>query len=547
MIRSAALYWHTIRHLRPVQIGARVWARVPRLALSSATTPALRSRTGSWIQPARRAPSMKAPMTFEFLGERRAAHGSPWGAGAPSDLWRYNLHYFDDLNAADAEIRREWHEEALARWIRDNPPGQGAGWDAYPTSLRIVNWIKWQLGGECFEASLESLATQARYLERRLEYHLLGNHLLSNAKALVFAGVFFTGPEADRWLERGSSILRRELQEQVLEDGGHFERSTMYHALALEDLLDLLNLFSAFPDAARDRTLLEATRRAAQRMADWLVVMCHPDGEISFFNDAAIGIAPSPAEILRYAGDMGVQSDREIHDEWDLTHLPDSGYVRSESSDLVLLIDAAPVGPDYLPGHAHADTLSFELSLFGQRVVVNGGTSTYARGAIRQLERGTAAHSTVTVDGADSSEVWAAFRVARRARPHGFEAVRLPDGVRVTCAHDGYRRLGGDVIHRRSWHLLPNSLTIDDLVSGRYTSAVARFHLHPSVSCELDESGRAGLLRLPAGQEVRWSVEGGAARLEPTFHAREFGRRIATQCIALQIESGREARMRVVW
>ena len=82
---------------------------------------------------------MKAPMTFEFLGERRVVHGSPWGANAPSDLWRYNLHYFDDLNSADAEGRRPWHKEALARWIRDNPPNEGAGWDPYPTSLRIVN------------------------------------------------------------------------------------------------------------------------------------------------------------------------------------------------------------------------------------------------------------------------------------------------------------------------------------------------------------------------------------------------------------------------
>ena len=83
------------------------------------------------------------------------------------------------------------------------------------------------------------------------------------------------------------------------------------------------------------------------------------------------------------------------------------------------LLDVAPVGPDYLPGHAHADTLSFELSLFGQRVLVNSGTSQYEAGPERSRQRGTAAHNTVIVDGHDSSEVWAGFRVARRASSRG--------------------------------------------------------------------------------------------------------------------------------
>ncbi len=107
----------------------------------------------------------------------------------------------------------------------------------------MVNWIKWFLAGASPEPEwLDSLADQVRVLERRLEFHLLGNHLLANAKALVFAGFFFEGPDAQRWLYRGRTILDSELPEQVLPDGGHFERSPMYHAIILEDLLDLENL-----------------------------------------------------------------------------------------------------------------------------------------------------------------------------------------------------------------------------------------------------------------------------------------------------------------
>ena len=61
------------------------------------------------------------------------------------------------------------------------------------------------------------------------------------------AGAYFDGPAADFWLRRGLFILRRELAEQVLEDGGHFELSPMYHALILEDLLDLVNLSQVYP------------------------------------------------------------------------------------------------------------------------------------------------------------------------------------------------------------------------------------------------------------------------------------------------------------
>jgi len=185
-------------------------------------------------------------MTFRFLNETRRIVEKPWGADVPSQLWRYNLHYFDDLNAFDAKARHRWHLEAIEHWILDNPPGSGDAWAPFPTSLRAVNWIKWALGGAVLEAPVaHSLAMQVRALSQRLEYHLLGNHLFANAKALVFAGLFFKGGEAERWLERGMTILARETPEQILADGGQFERSPMYHALALEDLLDLLNIIGA--------------------------------------------------------------------------------------------------------------------------------------------------------------------------------------------------------------------------------------------------------------------------------------------------------------
>ncbi len=102
-------------------------------------------------------------------------------------------------------------------WIRANPPGHGDAWEPYPVSLRIVNWAKAWAGGMALPPeAIHSLAVQARWLMQRLEWHLLGNHLFANAKALVLAGLLFEGAEAQAWLDTGLAILAEQVPEQVL-------------------------------------------------------------------------------------------------------------------------------------------------------------------------------------------------------------------------------------------------------------------------------------------------------------------------------------------
>jgi len=542
----AELYFHTLRHLRLIQVAGRLWFKLSTPTPTSGTTPPTRTAEGPWKAPARRRRSMCAPMLFEMLNETRRVPEGDWSAPSASDLWRYNLHYFDDLNAQGAEARRRWHEQAIEDWIRSNPPAVGTGWEPYPTSLRVVNWIKYALGGQDLsEQATASLATQTRFLRQRLEYHLLGNHLFANAKALVFAGAWFDGGEAGTWLHKGLSILEREIPEQILPDGGQFERSPMYHALALEDVLDLINLARAYPAAIPDRwrLLVHSWPDAAQRMIRWLDAMCHPDGEIALFNDAAFGIAPAPNELRRYAHELLGDSDATLPR---LVHLADSGYVRATARDAVLIADVAPIGPDYLPGHAHADTLSFELSLFGQRTIVNGGTSRYGTGPEREAERGTPAHSTVTVDGENSSEVWAGFRVARRAKPFDLKVEDRGDEVHVSCAHDGYRRLRGKPVHRRAWRLRDGELRVEDRIEGTYRTAHARYHLHPSVEAMAEPDGRSGALKLPGGQQVRWQASA-PARIEPSSYAPEFGLKLGTRCLVLELRGAEPASLELSW
>jgi uncharacterized heparinase superfamily protein len=538
LLHRAALYFHALRYLKPVQIWGRLAFRLHRPRPDLRAPPPVRHVVGAWPMPAARRALMLGPSRFRFLNEVGELSGEgDWDSPELPKLWRYNLHYFDDINAVGALEREEWHRAMMARWIAENPPGHGVGWEPYPLSLRIVNWVKWALAGhDLDEAARHSLAVQARYLTRRLERHLLGNHLFANAKALVFAGCYFDGDEAADWLRCGMAILRREIPEQILPDGGHFERSTMYHALAYEDMLDLDNLARTCPAAfASWQAELVGWPELIGRMGRWLAAMCHPDGEIAFFNDAAMGIGPPPAELFAYAKRLGYVVPA-VDDE--VVWLRESGYVRVQRGDAVLIVDVAPIGPDYLPGHAHADTLSYELSVHGQRVVVNSGTSRYGLGPNRERERGTAAHSTLEIDGEDSSEVWAGFRVARRAYP--FDVSVCTDGgvVIIEAAHDGYSRLPGKPVHRRRWVFGTRRLGVFDWVEGQFSAAISRVHLHPAI--RLEQVGAGGTASWEGGV-VRWQASGADAGVGPSVWHPEFGISEPSHCLLMRLD-GRLAR-----
>ncbi len=533
-LATLARYWHTLRHLRPIQFYGRVWFRLARPRPDSRAAPMLRAHVCTW-RKCERAACMIGETTFRFLGiERSLTASTDWNRSDWPKLWLYNAHYFDDLAASDAQVRTHWHDALIKRWVAENAPGFGNGWEPYPISLRMVNWVKWALAGNALDDVVRlNLAMQARFLRKRLEIHLLGNHLWANAKALIFAGAFFDGDEAAAWRAKGLALLGRELDEQVLPDGGHFERSPMYHSIALEDVLDLVQLACVYPGLF-PHAVLARWREVAARMLRWLKVMSHPDGEIAFFNDAALDIAPNFANLASYARSLDIENADDALA--DIEPLADSGYVRLQSGLAVVIADVAPIGPDYLPGHAHADTLSFELSLGLHRVLVNGGTSTYEAGTERQRQRGTAMHNTVVVDDSDSSEVWSRFRVARRARPFDVKWGQQGDVLWVEAAHDGYRRLTGKVVHRRRWELRSQSLRLTDKLTGRFDEAAANFRFAPGL-VPMPNGEVVGIVAVD-GHPLRWRVldEGNAIVAADTWHPR-FGSSEACQVLTLSFES----------
>jgi len=479
LIKEIGTYFHTIRYIKLSQIYFRILRKLFRPVLHDVFAQC-QAVTGEWVAVYLYEQKFFEDFAVRFLNEGGSIKTpDAWNDESKDKLWLYNVHYFDDLCAVGAPNRIELQTDLVERWVRENPASVGNGWEPYPSSLRVVNWIKFFLSGnKPSQTILDSLAQQVDFLSQNLERHILGNHLFSNAKALIFAGLYLDSADAHKWLEGGLRIYKYELDEQVLGDGGNFELSPMYHSIMLVDLLDLMNVFAAYPDKV-ECAVVDKTKGAVSKMLSWLQVMTHPDGEISFFNDAAIGVAVEPSRIYTYAKALGFDAPMACNDR--LILLEKSGYSRINMLAYSLYFDHAKVGPDYLPGHAHADSLSIEWSVDGYRVLVNSGTSMYGLSDERLLQRGTAAHNTVVVDGENSSEVWSGFRVAKRAYTTILEHSEIDGKVLISASHDGYCRLKGKVMHTRTALAEEAVLQIIDKLSGQWSTAEAMFHLYPDI------------------------------------------------------------------
>lgn len=526
--------YHTVRPLRYEQIAYRIRYLFFPLQKVSLNYEVCSAAAWVWKGPEVIQSSFSADNEVCFLNlSGKINSAQDWNNSEYEKLWLYNLHYFDDLNAKNSLQRIAIQLKLVERWIAENSAVAGNGWEPYPLSLRLVNWIKWYNRAQLNKPEIvRSIDLQAKALSKQLEYHILGNHLFANAKALVFVGCFLQGATAKKYLDAGLKILEREIPEQFLADGGHFELTPMYHCILLWDLLDLINLASITKKQAL-AVVLPFWRRVAEKALYWLKVMQHPDGEVSFFNDSTMGIAATPAQLFDYAASLKLEVDTYPLPE--LVTLPVSGYSRVSMPDHMLLFDHAAVGPDYLPGHAHADTLSLEWSVGLERVLVNSGTSIYGVSQERLRQRQTAAHNTVEVDNSDSSEVWSGFRVARRAYPKLLNAASENGNVMLVASHDGYTRLKGKVIHLREVNVNRKTLAIVDKLQGKYTTAIVHWHLHPGVKVE-QISACELMLILCSGKEVSIKCNVQLQVLPSTWHP-GFGETISSKKVIAHFSS----------
>jgi uncharacterized heparinase superfamily protein len=527
------------------QIYYRIYYRLVPATLFFRSKPILRKKLNGWSAPRYIQPSTIDGVTFEFLNVT-----SQFKSGDEnSKLWRYNFHYHNDLNSVTADKNFPICKKMVDDWILSNQNFNGEGWEPYCISLRSVNWVKWLSRlkqGQVNPIWNDILYNQIKILEQRIEYHILGNHLFANAKAFVFAGVYFGGRQGDAWLRKGLQIMRQEMQEQFLSDGAHYELSPMYHAILLWDIADVIALHQISQLSALEK-LCNENRRLFGKSFEWLNDMSHPDNDISFFNDSAFRVAPRIDDLRNYMKWLTIEPTHQPQFQNITGKLSEaSGYAFINWQDVhKLIFDVAKIGPDYQPGHGHADTLSCELSLFRQRVLVNTGISTYENGYCRNNERATSSHNTVVLDDKNSSDVWDSFRVANRAEPFDIQIWSNAKRVEIRGAHDGYKNSLHQRIHERTLSAENRFLIIRDSLKGRFTKANAYWHFHPAVRVEQID-GVSFKLRLKRGQVIRFSVEGAKVNLTNTRWSCEFGLSIPNKRICLDI-TGTECITRFEW
>lgn len=487
MLDKALLYLRTIRRMKPSMITARLRGqrqvperqleglhvmRVPEISILELDFDA------SYLARFDR----EALQRNEFLliNERHVVDLEKWSVPEASHLWNFNLHYFEWSIPLAATYRetgdKKWldlFKGFVSSWIESCSYPQGDAWHPYTISLRLVNWCiainafdgEIQRDTVFFGRMTESMYRQYRHLLVNQEIHLRANHYWENVKTLVILAASFG---EDETLKRALKDLSDQLDEQILPDGVHFERSLMYHKLVLEGLLRVWLASRQFgfdlPQNFKPRTKL---------MLDAMASLEKGMGKTPFFNDAADGVAKECCFLVAACNRLlGMDADDSK------TKFPNAGYYKLYDGDIAVMFDAGEPGPSYMLGHAHCDCLSFELSYMKEPIIVNSGSYAY-QSKLRSYVRSTAAHNTFLVDEEEQLECWGEHRVAR-----GYKLATVEiDGnaiVAVFACRSGMNL-------RRRIALCEGRLEIeDDFPMGK--SAVSMVHFVPTALLMLDKN-----------------------------------------------------------
>ena len=470
MLKGLLRYYHTIKFLRWTQIKHQVLYKFiqpePNRNKLHNSKVAKAEGVNLKFQESIVAPcSYQENNTFKFLNiTHKFSENIDWNISKHGKLWVYNLNYFEYLS--QSELTRTQGLELIDDFIRNEETIKD-GMEPFPISLRTIFWIKFLLNhGIVHDHINASLLWQLKILSARPEYHLMGNHLLENGFSLLFGGCYLGNKE---FVQQAKTILIEQLDEQILPDGAHFELSPMYHCLILYRILDSINLIQENPQLEL-KELLDILQDKAAKMLGWLQQMIFGNGSLPRVNDSVDGISPNTKALFDYAQRLEI-SIRKLS-------LSESGYRKRVNNNFELLVDVGRIGPDYIPGHSHSDTLNFILHFHGKPMIVDTGVSTYEKNQKRNQERSTSAHNTVAIAGGEQSEVWGGFRVARRANVFNLEeSTNL-----ISASHDGYFRI--HTFHQRSFSFEENSITIIDKISKK-SDAKAYLHFHPDVEVSL--------------------------------------------------------------
>ena len=456
-----------------------------------------------------------------------------------SPLWRLKVHGFEPLSWCvfgfagredGAEPVQRSFDEWIDGWIRTVEVG-GAGylrgkWTPHAVSLRVLYWIRylaWKLPDQKgtvwtptapFDKRLcQEVYKNALFLENHIEYDVGGNHLIENGAALFAAGFLFRNRS---WIQDALSLLNEVGDKQFLADGGHFERSPMYHTLTTTRYLTVYDLLQQVGGTVPSP--IEETTRAG---VEFLEFIRPPDDRIPLLNDSVHGEAMPLTTCLRYAEAIGITPDDKT------TSIGgESGYFWLPNQSGKLLVDGGPVGPRHLPGHSHNDLLQFLLWIDGSRIVTDTGVFDYQSGERRDYARGIRGHNTVQVDETEPIEIGGRYLMGARTSPR----IRYQPATEATLFEGVYetRSLFGIAYrHHRAIYKGERWWLIWDQIHNAGDARVrSRVHLRPGVSVTRTE-GAGFVVNEDSDEVAAFSpVMGTIGRTDDGCHFPRFGEAI---------------------
>lgn len=240
-----------------------------------------------------------------------------------------------------------------------------------------------------------------------------GNHLLFEAQRVFFAGSFFPEfNEASTWRKTGISILNKEVNVQVYNDGGQFELDPHYHHAAIGifykalQMADANNFRSEFPQGYLD---------TVEKMIMIYINYCFPDYTNPCFSDAKLSKKKEIISDLKKWSKIFPKNKqiRYFATEGKKGELPNylsnafktSGFYIFRSSwgeDATMMVLKA--GPKAF-WHCQPDNGTFELWMNGKNLFPDSGSYVYAgEGEVMQWRnwfRQTKVHNTLTLNDAN--------------------------------------------------------------------------------------------------------------------------------------------------
>lgn len=453
---------------------------------------------------------------FEVMGTTRPFAG--WGPQGGPPAFRAAMHGFAflrDLRTLGTDAARvaarDMAEDWLARGAKD-PLGESPE----VAAARICAWLgHWEFFAATAEdgfrrALMQRLGVDGRAVVAALPGESAHRGALLVLKGAVAAAVAF---EDEPWLIRALRFLPAEMERQFHPDGGHVERSPGVQLLALQDLIEIRNLLNGCGVTAPPQ-LSTALERAGQALR----LFRHADGSLALFNATREETAGAVDAVLTQGQARGRAP----------MLLEETGFHRLAAGRTLVIADCGapppprpadaatglPRGADRM---AHAGTLSFEMSVGRDRLIVNCGAVPAGDAGWRDAMRSTAAHSTLTLADTNSAEL-REDGLGRRPERVEIERHEASGAQWLEASHDGWRRTHG-VVHRRRLYLSEggDDLRGEDVLEpfpGPGVAAVVRFHLHPAVTAVLQEEEGGVLMRLPGGQGWRLRARGARVGLE---------------------------------